>query len=76
LTRRRLLIVSSGRADVGGLAAIWNRAADDDRIELHVALTGRHAPEALLAAADLVTEMRSHKHPFERGEKAQPGIDY
>jgi cob(I)alamin adenosyltransferase len=43
---------------------------------VHVALTGRHAPEALLAAADLVTEMKSHKHPFERGEKAQPGIDF
>jgi cob(I)alamin adenosyltransferase len=43
---------------------------------VHVLLTGRHAPEALVAAADLVTEMRSRKHPFERGEKAQPGIDY
>jgi UDP-hydrolysing UDP-N-acetyl-D-glucosamine 2-epimerase len=42
VNRRRLLIVSSGRADVGGLAAIWSRAADDERIELHVALTGRH----------------------------------
>jgi cob(I)alamin adenosyltransferase len=43
---------------------------------VHVVLTGRHAPEALLAAADLVTEMKSHKHPFEKGEKAQPGVDF
>ena len=25
---------------------------------------------------DLVTDMRSIKHPFERGLKAQPGVDY
>jgi cob(I)alamin adenosyltransferase len=43
---------------------------------VHVILTGRNAPEALCAAADLVTEMKSHKHPFERGIKAQQGIDF
>jgi cob(I)alamin adenosyltransferase len=43
---------------------------------VHVLLTGRHAPEALLAAADLVTEMKPHKHPFEKGEKAQAGVDF
>jgi cob(I)alamin adenosyltransferase len=43
---------------------------------VHVVITGRNAPDALTAAADLVTEMRSLKHPFEKGEKAQPGIDY
>ena len=41
-----------------------------------VAITGRNAPEALLAAADVVTEMRSIKHPFDRGQRAVPGIDY
>jgi cob(I)alamin adenosyltransferase len=41
-----------------------------------VVITGRNAPEALIAAADLVTEMRSVKHPFEQGRKAQIGIDY
>jgi len=43
---------------------------------VHVLITGRHAPEALIAAADLVTEMKSHKHPFTQGEKAQAGIDF
>jgi cob(I)alamin adenosyltransferase len=43
---------------------------------VHVVLTGRNAPEALCDAADLVTEMKSHKHPFERGIKAQRGIDF
>ncbi|HHP7235961.1 MAG TPA: cob(I)yrinic acid a,c-diamide adenosyltransferase [Desulfobacterales bacterium] len=43
---------------------------------LHVAVTGRGAPPELLAAADLVTEMRSIKHPLQNGIKAQKGIEY
>jgi cob(I)alamin adenosyltransferase len=43
---------------------------------LHVAVTGRDAPEKLLAAADLVTEMREIKHPFQKGIKAQKGIEF
>ncbi len=44
---------------------------------LHVVVTGRHAPDALIAAADLVTEMRLVKHPYrEQGIKAQQGVEY
>ena len=43
---------------------------------VHVIATGRNAPEELCELADLVTEMKSVKHPFERGLKAQAGIDY
>ena len=43
---------------------------------LHVIITGRNAPEALLEFADLVTEMREVKHPFQKGIKAQPGLEY
>jgi cob(I)alamin adenosyltransferase len=43
---------------------------------VHVLVTGRNAPDALCAAADLVTEMRPIKHPFEHGHKAQPGVDF
>lgn len=44
---------------------------------LHVAITGRYAPDALIEAADLVTEMRLVKHPFkEQGIRAQPGIEF
>ena len=43
---------------------------------VHVIVTGRNAPEALIEAADLVTEMRSVKHPFENGVPAQIGIDF
>ncbi|MDJ1184183.1 cob(I)yrinic acid a,c-diamide adenosyltransferase [Roseofilum casamattae] len=43
----------------------------------HVILTGRGAPQPLIDAADLVTEMTLVKHPFrEQGVKAQPGIEY
>ncbi|WP_156678209.1 cob(I)yrinic acid a,c-diamide adenosyltransferase [Sphingomonas profundi] len=43
----------------------------------HVIVTGRNAPDALIAAADLVTEMTLVRHPFrEQGVKAQPGIEY
>ena len=43
---------------------------------VHVLVTGRNAPDALLEMADLVSEMRSLKHPFEQGRKAQIGIDF
>lgn len=44
---------------------------------LHVVVTGRHAHEALIEAADLVTEMRLVKHPYrEQGVKAQQGVEY
>ncbi|MEM9781069.1 MAG: cob(I)yrinic acid a,c-diamide adenosyltransferase [Pseudomonadota bacterium] len=43
----------------------------------HVVLTGRNAPEALIEAADLVTEMSLMKHPFrEQGIKAQIGVEF
>lgn len=44
--------------------------------EQHVVITGRYAPEGLIAAADLVTEMRVIKHPFTSGVKAQRGIEF
>lgn len=39
-------------------------------------LTGNYAPEALIRAADLVTEMREIKHPYQQGIKAKRGIDF
>ena len=44
--------------------------------DLHVILTGRSAPEAIIDYADLVTEMREIKHPYKSGIKAQPGIEF
>lgn len=42
----------------------------------HVIVTGRNAPDALMDAADLVTEMTMVKHPFRAGVKAQAGIEF
>ena len=42
----------------------------------HVILTGRGAPQAIIRLADLVTDMRCVKHPFQRGVLAQPGIEF
>ena len=42
----------------------------------HAIVTGRNASPALIAAADLVTEMNVVKHPYrEQGIGAQPGIE-
>lgn len=43
---------------------------------LHVILTGRSACPEVIEAADLVTEMRNIKHPYDSGIPAQKGIDY
>jgi cob(I)alamin adenosyltransferase len=44
---------------------------------LHLIITGRDAPEVLIEAADLVTEMREIKHPFrDQGIKAQKGVEF
>jgi cob(I)alamin adenosyltransferase len=43
----------------------------------HVVLTGRHAPEALIERADLVTEMTLVKHPLKSQRiRAQAGIEF
>lgn len=41
----------------------------------HVVITGRGAPDALIEAADTVTDMRVVKHAFKAGIKAQKGIE-
>ncbi len=43
---------------------------------LHLVLTGRNAPNKLIDAADLVTEMKEVKHPFHAGIYAQQGIEF
>lgn len=43
---------------------------------LHIILTGRNAHPAIVEVADLVTEMRDVKHPYQKGIQAQRGIEY
>ncbi|MBU0984155.1 MAG: cob(I)yrinic acid a,c-diamide adenosyltransferase [candidate division Zixibacteria bacterium] len=42
----------------------------------HMVITGRGAPQWLQERADLVTEMREVKHPYQKGILAQKGIDW
>jgi cob(I)alamin adenosyltransferase len=42
----------------------------------HVVVTGRDAPAALVDLADLVTEMRKVKHPYDQGIRGQQGIEW
>lgn len=43
---------------------------------LNLVLTGRNAPKEIMDLADLVTEMKEIKHPFQKGLKAKAGIDF
>jgi cob(I)alamin adenosyltransferase len=41
----------------------------------HAVVTGRGAPQALIDAADTVTEMNVVKHAFQQGIRAQKGVE-
>lgn len=42
----------------------------------HVVITGRDAPQELVDLADLVSEVRKVKHPFDSGQRGQKGIEW
>jgi len=44
--------------------------------DMHLIITGRYAPAALIEYADLVTEMQEIKHPYQKGIQAQAGIEF
>ena len=67
-------VLSFGWLDLEAVLA-WLRANKPPM--LHLIITGRDAPQALIDYADLVTEMREIKHPFrDQGLKAQQGIEF
>src|SRR4030067_852493 len=43
---------------------------------LHLILTGRGAHQDVIEMADLVTEMKEIKHPYQKGILAQKGVDF
>lgn len=49
---------------------------DEKPEELELVLTGRGCPEAIKERADLVSEIKEIKHPFNKGILARRGIDY
>ncbi len=77
-----------GKVDVLVLDEV-NNAVNDQLIDLnhltklinkrgktHLILTGRGARPEIIQLADLVTEMKKIKHPFDKGKKAVKGLDY
>ena len=52
------------------------RFLDSKPPDFNIVLTGRGAPPELIERADLVTEMREVKHPYQKGIFAQKGIDF
>jgi cob(I)alamin adenosyltransferase len=43
---------------------------------VEIILTGRYAPDKIVAIAHLVTEMNEVKHPYQQGLEGRQGIDY
>ncbi len=44
--------------------------------EVNLVLTGREAREEIIKKADLVTEMKKIKHPYDKGLLAKKGVDF
>lgn len=81
-------VISSGNYNVVildeiNIAAAWKLIEVGDVLELirskpedvELILTGRYADQSVIDAADLVTEMRKIRHPYDRGIRARRGID-
>lgn len=49
---------------------------NDKPQRLDLVLTGHHASKKLISLADLVTEMKEIKHPFQKGILAKKGVDF
>lgn len=81
--------ISSGKYDLIVLDEInnamsWDLLKPEEVIDVldkrpkntEIVLTGRNAPEKIIEYADLVTEMKLVKHPFDKGTRARKGIEY
>jgi cob(I)alamin adenosyltransferase len=81
--------IASGNYDIMILdeinyAAKLNLISQQDILEVisskpektNLILTGNYVSDVVIAAADLVTEMREVKHPYQKGMKAKKGIDF
>ena len=63
--------VALGLIEANDLVSLIDRRPE----QVELVLTGRGAPEAVLARADLVTEMRCVRHYYDRGVLARQGIE-
>lgn len=81
-------VTTSGQYDVIimdeiNIAIMYNLVSVEEVLELvnnrvetvEIVMTGRHAPQKLIDAADLVTEMKEIKHYYKKGVNARVGIE-
>ena len=52
------------------------RLIKDKPSHVELVITGRYAPNELLKAADLVTEMKEVRHYYQKGVQARKGIEF
>lgn len=45
-------------------------------VKTELVLTGRNAPEEILALADYITNMQAQRHPYDKGIDARKGIEF
>ncbi len=64
--------LSKGLAELKDIKNIIDKK--DPAVE--IVLTGRGATDELIAIADLVTDMKNIKHPFDKGQSARRGIEF
>ena len=83
---RRALECDAGMLVLDEACAAWRTGLVDQALlkqavlekpaAREVVLTGRQPPEWMLDTADYITEMRCHRHPFERGVPAREGVEF
>ncbi len=64
--------IFNGLISVEKVTALLTKYADTKEI----VITGRSLPDEILKMAHYVSEIKSIKHPFENGGKAQKGIEF
>ncbi|MFC1978234.1 cob(I)yrinic acid a,c-diamide adenosyltransferase [Chloroflexota bacterium] len=64
--------ISKGLITVGQVIDLIRNKPDS----VNLVLTGRNAPGEVMELADLVTQMKNIKHPFQKSVGARRGIDY
>lgn len=48
----------------------------NDPQNIIIILSGRYAPQSFIKRADLASEIKELKHPFQKGEKAKVGFEF
>ena len=67
-----IFCLSKNLANFDDVVRLINKRASG----VEIILTGRGASKELIEMADLVTEMKSIKHPFDKGISARRGIEF